>query len=238
MKSLALAAYPVTEVVSSDPDDPQGALLAALGKQGYGALIGRIGEEPIRYLGSGYTGSAFLLPSGRVLKFGNNAELYAADVLMRAEPHANVILILDAFALVLKETGKTLYGVAVIVKESVDQVLDRLDDPDLLRIALDLVGDWEPPTQPMGMSASRYGKMMLETWLSDTENLDLSQKEQSFRDDLAAGIEYLMSLGITPTDLIELSNIGIKDGRAVFFDVMAPETPKLVEGDVQIVWGI
>lgn len=243
MKSLALSAYPVTEAASRDPDRPDRALVKALGESGYAALLARLGlgERPVEYLGSGYTGSAFLLSSGNVLKFGNNSELFSATVLARAQaqahPHPNVIGILDAFALVLafRESATKLYGVGVIVKEAVDQVLDRLDDPELLRTALDLVGGWEPPYQPEGMGKNEYGRMMLEHWISETEQLDLRGRDRMFRDDLASGIEYLMSLGITPTDLIELSNIGIKDGRAVFFDVMNPETPRLTEDDVPIV---
>lgn len=236
MKDLALSAHPVINAVEDDPGNHVRALEKALGRKGYAALIRRLGEEPVKYLGSGFTGSAFLLPSGSVLKFGNNAELQAASLLSRAEPHANVIGILDAFALVLRKKDP-LYGVGVVVKEMVDQVLDRLDDPELLRTALWLIGGWEPPLQPEGMSKNHYGSLMLETWLLETEGLELSPRDQSFRDDLAAGIDYLISLGLTPTDLIELSNIGIKDGRAVFFDVMNPETPRLTEEDVPVVWG-
>lgn len=237
MKTLVLAAYPITEAASNDPDHPDRALRKALGESGYAALLFRLGERPTKYLGSGYTGSAFLLSSGNVLKFGNNSELFSATVLARARAHPNVIGILDAFALVLafRESATKLYGVGVIVKEAVDQVLDRLEDPALLRTALELVGGWDPPYQPDGMGQNEYGRLMLETWISETEALDLRGRDKLFRDDLAAGIEYLMSLGITPTDLIELSNIGIKDGRAVFFDVMNPETPRLTEEDVPVI---
>jgi len=251
-KPLALAAWPITDAMKKSPEIS--SLKKVLGKEGWRALVERLGEEPVSYLGSGFTGSAFLLPSGKVLKFTTNAELDAADILMndysgeepddaegrppKARQHPNVIAIHDAFALLQKEHDDRIFGVAVVVKDQVDEVLDELQDPELYQAAQRLVGSWEPPEAPEDMDRVEADCWKLEEWIRESGELKLSPIEGALREDLVAGIRYLRSLFLCPGDLLEMSNVGIKDGRAVFFDVMNQRTPRLTEEEVSVVWGL
>lgn len=235
-KALGLAAWPIVEVMEKDPSIS--ALKKALGQAGWTALVTRLGEAPTKYLGSGFTGSAFLLPSGRVLKFTGNAELDASDVLLFSEPHANVIRIHDAFALLQNEGDKRIFGVAVVVKDAVDEVLDKVRDPELYEAAERLVGSWEPAAAPPDMDPVEADCWRLDEWIRESGRLELTPVERSLRDDLVRGIKYLRKLDLCPGDLLEMSNIGIKDGRAVFFDIMNQRTPFLTEEDIPVVWGL
>jgi hypothetical protein len=259
-KPLALGALRIVDVMlhkeSSVP-----ALRKELGEKGWEALVGRLGEEPVEYLGSGFVGSAFLLESGKVLKFTNKAELHSADILMndysgvhpedaegfppRREPHPNVIQIHDAFALLQNETEERIFGVGVVVKDAVDEVLDSVADPELFRAAERLVGNWEAPDiaprrpyylrpVPEAIEADCWD---LEQWVERSAKLRLSPVEKALRNDLAAGIEHLLDLDLCPGDLLTMSNIGIKGGRAVFFDIMNSSAPVLTEEDIPVVWG-
>lgn len=251
-KPLGLAAWPITDAMAKDPT--VSALKKALGKNAWDALVKRLGEAPVEYLGSGFTGSAFLLYSGKVVKFTGNAELEAADLLMndyegirpddsegrppKNEPHPNVIQVHDAFAILQKETEDRIFGVAVVVKDQVDEVFDQLQDPELYAAASRLIGSWEPPEAPEDMSRLEADCWKLEEWVRETGKLDLSPVEKALRQDLVAGIRYLRGFGLCPPDLLVMSNVGIKDGRAVFFDVMNQQPSRLTEEEVSVVWGL
>lgn len=237
-KVLALAAWPVTDKIQQDPEHPFKGLKQGLGPAGYEALTKRLGEEPIDYLGSGFTGSAFLLPSGKVLKLTTNAELLAAIRLQKAGEHPNVATIHDAFAILQKDSQDRIFGVAVVVKDAVDGDIMSLGDPRLAEAAQKLIGWWEPALPTGGRPRLQFDCESLQRWIDESAKLDLDDYEQVLRQDLVDGIDFLAANGLCPGDLLDFTNVGVKDGRAVFFDIMNQAMATILEGDVPSVWGL
>lgn len=237
-KALALAAWPVTDRIMKDPAHPFRGLKEGLGPAAYAAMLKRLGEEPVDYLGSGYTGSAFLLPSGKVLKLTTNAELLAAIQLQKAGPHPNIATIHDAFAILQKDSQDRIFGVAVVVKDAVDGDILSLGDMRLAAAAQKLIGWWEPAFPPGGRPRLQFDCESLQRWIYESAKLDLDDYEQLLRQDLIDGIDYLAAHGLCPGDLLDFTNIGVKDGRAVFFDIMNQAMAAIFEDDVPSVWGL
>lgn len=206
---------------------PEAGLGWFLGPAAARAAVARAGGAPVRFLGSGLFGTAYLLPSGRVLKFTDAAELAAALRMSGFQEHPNLATVRDAFAV----RGR-MGCAAAVVRDAVDFPLcdgPRWIDPlvgVLFASAERTILSYRRTDREMrerGWTERRMAREVMRRFAAHARAARLgSARLRSIRDGIVAGVEELLRRGIPDDTTLNTENIGLKDGRAVIFDITTP----------------
>lgn len=206
--------------------DPMAALSAHFPTGLLRRVLRRAGGEPVRLLGRGLFGAAYLLSSGRVMKLTDSTELRAALALRRVRS-PNVVRVHDAFG---AEAGGR--ATAVVVRDAVDQTLDRAPR-------------WMDPLVDRLFVRTERGILSYARTDRERRRLRLTRRETSMivllrfcahavcstfgsarlsrvRDGIVEGICALSDAGIYDDTVLNTGNIGLSGTRPVIFDVTTP----------------
>lgn len=200
------------------------------------SILDRIREAPIRTLGSGVKGIAYLLPSGRVLKItSDDSELRAMETMRRAGANGNLVKVYDVF---VAKVGRKFTG--VVLREAADHTIDEIPElhnaAAVIRLANEEASDVYGSEIELGGDeaedvAMREATSALIGVLEDTElhyegktRLYLSDDEGEVLRQLADAVQALKNIGILGFDF-DPRNVGVNDGRVLVFDVGMVTTP-------------
>lgn len=193
------------------------------GSRAYRLMADRLGEEPESLLGVGTQGAAYLLPSGRVLKFTkDDGELWAADFIQSQRGIPGLPTFFDSFT--LADRQKRL-GIGVLVREYVD-----LEPPEGYAPLVEFI-NWAEGQAASGME-NTVGELK-ESMGKLLKILDSQRVPRRFREEVsnfAEGIRTLYDAGYYTMDYS--SNFGFQGTQPVLFDVSVntktpPRTPVL-----------
>lgn len=180
-----------------------------------------------RYLGQGSQGHAYLLKNGKVLKVtGQHSEYYTSTTIIGLQsPHINRIY--DTF--VVKDLGDTLYG---ILQDWLDTSCE-----DTLYYMEEYA--WEEfKTDFWDLFRYVYHEDPLEfneeyEQLISAMEYDGHKTFVSYMKDLLAILYEADRLDIKSVDILD-SNLGIKNGRLVQFDLGYTNTSREIKKEVEI----
>jgi hypothetical protein len=197
------------------------------GSGAYFRIVRRIGEEPAVELGSGEKGTAWGLPSGKVLKATADADELRAMALLREVRHPNLVRVFDAFVVPADASG-----IGIVVREAVDEVLaetGRYKELDtLLWFGVAMAGSRYDSARAEGLSQEQAlleGMHVFRDLLTGEFSERLFAHEKALVPGIKEGIRELERLGILSIDFGP-KNIGLSDGRPVLFDISLAWVPK------------
>lgn len=192
----------------------------------YPRILERVREEPVRHLGEGEKGVAYLLPSGRVLKLTADPDEVRAVALLVGRDLRNVVRVHDAFAV---RDGET--GVGIIVRNAVDAVLGEAGRyPNLvthLRFSVTMANEFYRKRRKELHVREALWEAML--FLAETVEGEpartLDHHERALIPGILNAVRELNGAAIYTIDFGP-GNIGLVDGEPVLFDLSNASVPE------------